>query len=938
METLSFPGENSTTVDQIGKTVQEDINLAAARPPLKKPILTAWSNSNIPFFLVSLSPGPCLSSSGAHRRQCSRAGRCLVMSHEDASGTIMHCIPARNKPCVSSARADAKVEIITSDVDIKIGNEQLLLCKAGKEADITWQKDGEDIDEDRHLVEKVDETSSKLHLKNVDLKDSGTYKCLCEYENHNDNSDIKIFVYEEPNFGETKTYHEFLENLTVHVPCVATGKPDVEISWFRDDVLVSNDGKNHLTVLPDRNLQIANIRKSDYGTYTCQASIKDRPTIYKRLDISVVVNVPPTVRVRSERTNVHAGPDTNVTIICLVAGVPKPIISWTTPPTSDSSRYIYNSDKSELIIPAVARSDFGEYVCTAANKLGDDSAAFILDVSERPYVILSKEEMAVKPGESVSVSCNATGHPSPSIEWSSNEGKKIEGPELHIENVKPSDGGVYSCKAENPAGSTTNTFQLITSPSVPQYFTVTPGPISANINLHAPVKDGGSPITNIVIQWKKQAQDQWTETAIPLSDHMAVTSLAPYTWYIVRFAAQNKHFIGGFSEEKKIRTKGRREPDSPLLSATDGKIEGNSYSIPFKLTEDGGYPIQRYVVRYRMDKEGENWKEKEIAANMTMIQLQNLQYNSDYQMEVFALNINGSSFPAALNFTIPQAVNKPSLGKGGVAGIVIVIFLVLLVAVDAFCCYTNHCGLLNFLARKLFGHKASDTKIVEEGGVINNAAVDMNGLEKPRGSIPKLQAQKGATNGVHSEVTCDKAPLTKFDSPNCHLQKFSDDSAIVGLISNEEDTEYRELIQDFVDWCLQNHLQINAGKTKELVVDFRRCRHPPPPLVNIWGMDTERVDSQVPGCSPKQQTGLVSQHHCTSQKGPEQTLPTEETEVIWSAGSTPEDLLRYSGGICHLLRSGLLGQQHLDGRQEETGQAVKEGRLCPGKPLRPSAG
>ncbi|KAI4903024.1 hypothetical protein NFI96_010063 [Prochilodus magdalenae] len=63
-----------------------------------------------------------------------------------------------------------------------------------------------------------------------------------------------------------------------------------------------------------------------------------------------------------------------------------------------------------------------------------------------------------------------------------------------------------------------------------------------------------------------------------------------------------------------------------------------------------------------------------------------------------------------------------------------------------------------------------------------------------------------------------------YSSPNCHLQKFSDDSAIVGLITNEEDSEYRELIQDFVDWCLQNHLQINAGKTKELVVDFRRER------------------------------------------------------------------------------------------------------------------
>ncbi|XP_017564261.1 neural cell adhesion molecule 1 isoform X1 [Pygocentrus nattereri] len=676
-----------------------------------------------------------------------------------------------------SGLADAKVNIITSDVDIKVGNEQLLLCKAGKEADINWQKDGEDIEEDRHVVEKVDETSSKLILKNVDLTDSGTYTCHCDYETHVDDSSIKIYVYEDLNFGETKTYHEFLVNQTVHVPCVVTGKPDVEINWYRDGHLVSNDGRTfgtgypcgsgHLTVLPNRNLQITNIRKSDHGTFTCVANIKDRSAIKKELDISVVVNVPPTVMIRSEQTNVHAGPDINVTIICLVSGNPKPTIIWTPPSTSDSSRYIYNSDKSELIIPAVARSDFGEYVCTASNKLGEDSAAFILDVSERPSVILSQEEMAVQLGKSVSVSCNATGHPSPTIEWLNHEGKKIEGSdsELNIKNLKTTDGGVYSCKANNKAGSTTKDFKLITSPAVPVYFTVSPGPTSAYIDLHAPLVDGGSPISKFVIQWRKQPQDEWSQIAIPSSDPLVVTSLAPYTEYYVRFAAKNKHFIGGLSAEKKIRTQARQgEPDRPVLSSTDGKLEGNSYSIPIKQLDDGGQPIQHFLVRYRMEKEGENWIEKEMPANSTKIQLQDLQYNSDYQMEVFAFNINGSSGPAKLNFTIPQAVSKPSLGKGGVAGIVIVVFLVLLVAVDAFCCYTNHCGLLNFLARKLFGHKMSEAKSLEEG-VINNAAVDMNGLEKPRGSIPKLQAQKGETNGVHSEVTCDKAPLTKFEKP-----------------------------------------------------------------------------------------------------------------------------------------------------------------------------
>ncbi|KAF7695156.1 hypothetical protein HF521_006879 [Silurus meridionalis] len=38
-----------------------------------------------------------------------------------------------------------------------------------------------------------------------------------------------------------------------------------------------------------------------------------------------------------------------------------------------------------------------------------------------------------------------------------------------------------------------------------------------------------------------------------------------------------------------------------------------------------------------------------------------------------------------------------------------------------------------------------------------------------------------------------------FSSATCHLQKVSDDSAIVGLITDDDDREYRGLIQNFVD-------------------------------------------------------------------------------------------------------------------------------------------
>ncbi|KAI3376962.1 hypothetical protein L3Q82_000198 [Scortum barcoo] len=79
--------------------------------------------------------------------------------------------------------------------------------------------------------------------------------------------------------------------------------------------------------------------------------------------------------------------------------------------------------------------------------------------------------------------------------------------------------------------------------------------------------------------------------------------------------------------------------------------------------------------------------------------------------------------------------------------------------------------------------------------------------------------------------------------------------AVVGLITDgyRVGREYRGLIQNFVDWCLRNNLQINTGKTKELVVDFRRRSHSPLPApVNILGMDIDVVKSyEVPGCSPK---------------------------------------------------------------------------------------
>ncbi|KAI4892845.1 hypothetical protein NFI96_004933 [Prochilodus magdalenae] len=80
-----------------------------------------------------------------------------------------------------------------------------------------------------------------------------------------------------------------------------------------------------------------------------------------------------------------------------------------------------------------------------------------------------------------------------------------------------------------------------------------------------------------------------------------------------------------------------------------------------------------------------------------------------------------------------------------------------------------------------------------------------------------------------------------YCTETCHLQKFSDDSAVVGCISRGDEDEYRATVNDFVAWCELNHLQLNVTKTKELVVDLRRDKTQVTPI-SIKGVSVDTVE------------------------------------------------------------------------------------------------
>ena len=79
--------------------------------------------------------------------------------------------------------------------------------------------------------------------------------------------------------------------------------------------------------------------------------------------------------------------------------------------------------------------------------------------------------------------------------------------------------------------------------------------------------------------------------------------------------------------------------------------------------------------------------------------------------------------------------------------------------------------------------------------------------------------------------------------PTNSVVKFADDTTVVGLISDDNETHYREETQHLTQWCSANNLVLNSGKTKEVIVDFRRSRKMDHAPLLIEGEVVERVDN-----------------------------------------------------------------------------------------------
>ncbi len=86
--------------------------------------------------------------------------------------------------------------------------------------------------------------------------------------------------------------------------------------------------------------------------------------------------------------------------------------------------------------------------------------------------------------------------------------------------------------------------------------------------------------------------------------------------------------------------------------------------------------------------------------------------------------------------------------------------------------------------------------------------------------------------------------------PSVNLLKFADDTTLIGLIQDGDESAYRQKVKELAVWCSLNKLELNTLKSVEMIVDFRR--NPPAlPPITITNSSLTAVESFI----------LLGNHH-----------------------------------------------------------------------------
>ncbi|KAK5599990.1 hypothetical protein CRENBAI_012048 [Crenichthys baileyi] len=540
---------------------------------------------------------------------------------------------------LSQVKAAIQVQITPAQGEISVGESKFFLCEVvGDAKDIDWfAPSGEKILPPRPniSVSRSDESTSILTIYHANVDNAGIYKCVAKNGDKEAQATVQVKIFQKITFQSAPSRQEFNEGDNADIVCDVVSSPPPTIIWKHKGSKLQSAKDVRYKIMDNGHLLIRGIKKADEGMYNCEARVMARGEIDFRM-IKVIVNVLPTIRARKSEVNATADVGESALLACDADGYPEPTVTWAhnNVVLETGDKYSLNEDGSELVIKEVKKVDEGDYTCIAKNKAGEKSEEVSLNVFVLPNITYFNNQTASEFDEEVTLTCEASGDPTPTISWRFGNRVFTEGEQsldrnvvvrsharvssLTLKNVQFTYAGRYLCTASNSIGEDNQQvfLEVRYAPKIMGFvvaYTWEGNPVNISCEV------ASNPRASLV--WSRDGTElpSGNSTNIkifntPTISHLEITPESQNDFGSYNCTATN--VIG--TESKEFLLIQAEVPSTPKIE----EVQPFSSTAVVEFEEPnsfGGVPILKYRVEWRLP--GKEWSSEEYKAEEALTNL-----------------------------------------------------------------------------------------------------------------------------------------------------------------------------------------------------------------------------------------------------------------------------------------------------------------------------